>query len=45
MFKEPEVARWWGHWDVARVRTELLEDPQIEVLAIERDGEVMLASS
>jgi aminoglycoside 6'-N-acetyltransferase len=41
MFKEPEVARWWGHWDVARVRTELLEDPQIEVLAIERDGEVI----
>jgi aminoglycoside 6'-N-acetyltransferase len=35
---EPEVARWWGRWDVDRVRRELLADA--EGWTIEVDGEV-----
>lgn len=35
---DPEVSRWWGRWDVARVRAELLEPG--EALAVLVDGEV-----
>lgn len=38
---EPEVARWWGKYDLAEVRDELLEDPRIEALAVELEGEVI----
>ncbi len=38
---EPEVARWWGRWDVERVRKELLGDPETVVYAIEADGQVI----
>ena len=37
---EPEVVRWWGDHDEARVRRELVEDPAGEPLAIEVDGAV-----
>jgi aminoglycoside 6'-N-acetyltransferase len=37
---EPEVARWWGRWDEARVRAELLGDDDDIVLAVEVDKEV-----
>jgi aminoglycoside 6'-N-acetyltransferase len=38
---EPEVARWWGRYDAARVRTELLGDPETAVYAIEAGGEAI----
>jgi aminoglycoside 6'-N-acetyltransferase len=37
---EPDVVRWWGDHDEARVRRELLEDSGSEALAIEVDGEL-----
>src|SRR4051812_45433811 len=38
---EPEVARWWGEWDAARVRAELLDtDEEDVVLAVEVGGEL-----
>src|SRR5438309_296318 len=37
---EPEVARWWGSWDEARVRAELLGDDEQTVLAVGVEGEV-----
>lgn len=40
MLAEPEVARWWGDHDAARVRRELLDDPDCETFAIEVDGAV-----
>ena len=41
MLVEPDVARWFGGWDAARVQRDLL-DPQDDevVLAIEVEGEV-----
>jgi aminoglycoside 6'-N-acetyltransferase len=38
---EPEVSRWWGAYDADRVRADLLDDPETEVLAIEVDGAVV----
>ncbi len=38
---EPEVARWWGPHDEARVRKDLLEDDEVDAFAIELDGEVV----
>jgi aminoglycoside 6'-N-acetyltransferase len=40
MLSEPEVARWWGDYDAARVRAELLGDPACETFAIEVAGAV-----
>jgi aminoglycoside 6'-N-acetyltransferase len=40
MLREPEVSRWWGRFDEARVRRDLLEDAGVEVMAIEVDGAV-----
>jgi aminoglycoside 6'-N-acetyltransferase len=37
---EPSVAKWWGEWDAARVRVEMLGDVEETVLAIEVEGEV-----
>jgi aminoglycoside 6'-N-acetyltransferase len=37
---EPSVARWWHHWDAARVRRDLLEQDEEHVLVIEVGGEV-----
>jgi aminoglycoside 6'-N-acetyltransferase len=36
--QEPEVARWWGAFDAARVRAELLETPETVTLAIDIAG-------
>ncbi len=41
---DPEVAEWWGRWDLERVQTELIarDDRDLTVvLAIEADGEVI----
>jgi aminoglycoside 6'-N-acetyltransferase len=39
---EPEVAAWWGRWDLERVNAHLLgPDPEEEPFAIERDGVVV----
>jgi aminoglycoside 6'-N-acetyltransferase len=38
---EPAVARWWGSWDVARVRRDLLEYEGDAGLAIEAGGELV----
>ncbi len=41
MLAEPDVARWFGSWDAARVRRDLLAPQDDEVvLAIEVDGAV-----
>lgn len=40
MLREREVARWWGEYDLGELRGELLQDPRVEALAIEVDGEV-----
>ena len=37
---EPEVARWWGRYDVDRVRRELLESPAMVVFVIDVHGVV-----
>lgn len=38
----PEVARWWGRYDVDRVQREFLEPPEhTTVLAVEQHGEVI----
>jgi aminoglycoside 6'-N-acetyltransferase len=36
--QEPEVARWWGSFDAARIRAELLETSDTTAFAIEVDG-------
>jgi aminoglycoside 6'-N-acetyltransferase len=42
VFTKPEVARWWGEYDVDRVRGELIApDDEAVVLAIEVEGEVI----
>jgi aminoglycoside 6'-N-acetyltransferase len=38
---EPEVARWWGRYDVERVRAELIGGGHSEVYVIEVDGQVV----
>jgi aminoglycoside 6'-N-acetyltransferase len=39
---EPEVARWWGDFDLERVTAELIEgDPEEDRFVIEHDGEVI----
>jgi aminoglycoside 6'-N-acetyltransferase len=39
---EPEVARWWGEFDVERVIAELIEgDPEEDPFVIKHDGEVI----
>jgi aminoglycoside 6'-N-acetyltransferase len=40
LLTEPSVARWWHHWDAARVRRDLLEQDEEHVLVIEVGGEV-----
>ncbi len=38
----PVVSRWWGEWDLDRVRSELIApDDQTAVFAVETDGEVI----
>jgi aminoglycoside 6'-N-acetyltransferase len=41
ILQEPEVARWWGEHDEARVRRDLLEDPETVPLAIEAEDELI----
>ena len=38
MLAEPEVARWWGRHDEARIRRDLIEDPEWAVLAVAVEG-------
>jgi aminoglycoside 6'-N-acetyltransferase len=38
MLGEPEVARWWGDYDAARVRRDHLDDDESETYAIELDA-------
>jgi aminoglycoside 6'-N-acetyltransferase len=39
---EPEVARWWGDFDAARVQAELVDgEPEEDPFAILHDGEVI----
>lgn len=38
---EPKVARWWPHYDIDRVRRDLLEAKDTHVFAVEVDGEVV----
>jgi aminoglycoside 6'-N-acetyltransferase len=40
ILSEPGVARWWGQWDEARVRAELVEDETVTVWAITSGGVV-----
>jgi aminoglycoside 6'-N-acetyltransferase len=40
MLREPEVARWWGDYDAARVRRDHLDDDESETYAIEVGGEL-----
>jgi aminoglycoside 6'-N-acetyltransferase len=41
MLAEPEVARWWGEWDLARVESELLvAEPGFWLFVIDVGGEV-----
>ena len=39
---EPEVARWWGDWDLERVSRDLLgSEPPEHVYVIEHDGRIV----
>lgn len=39
---EPEVARWWGDFDLERIKAELIEgDPEEDPFVIEHDGEII----
>jgi aminoglycoside 6'-N-acetyltransferase len=39
---EPEVARWWGEFDLERVTAELIDgDPEEDPFVVEHDGEVI----
>jgi aminoglycoside 6'-N-acetyltransferase len=40
ILREPEVAPWWGDWDEARVRAELIGDDDSTLYAIEVEGAV-----
>jgi aminoglycoside 6'-N-acetyltransferase len=42
---EPEVARWWPHYDADRVRAELIDARDTAVFAIEVDGEEHLVGA
>jgi aminoglycoside 6'-N-acetyltransferase len=42
---EPEVARWWPHFDISRVRRELIESTDSKVFTIEVDGQPVGAIS
>jgi aminoglycoside 6'-N-acetyltransferase len=37
----PEVVEWWGPHDEAQLQDELLDDPHVESLTIELDGDVI----
>ena len=41
ILREPEVARWWGVHDAARVREDLIESEDDVVYAIESEGELI----
>ena len=42
ILSEPEVARWWGDFDLERVKTELIEgDPEEQPFVIELDGAII----
>jgi aminoglycoside 6'-N-acetyltransferase len=41
VLSNPEVARWWGDYDIDSARDELLDDPRIEALTVELEGEVI----
>lgn len=38
---EPDIARWWGRYDVERVRSELIAGSQSVVFVVEVDDEVV----
>ena len=38
---EPEVARWWGRYDVERVRSEMIGGGHSEVFVIEADDQIV----
>jgi aminoglycoside 6'-N-acetyltransferase len=38
---EPEVRRWWGRFDLDRVRAEFLSDANVVVFVIEIDDEIV----
>ena len=38
LLQEPAVARWWGDYDAARTRRELLDDPDVEAFVVEVGG-------
>ena len=38
---EPKVARWWGRYDVERVRSELIAGTQSVVFVVEFDDEIV----
>jgi aminoglycoside 6'-N-acetyltransferase len=41
ILREPAVVRWWGEHDEARVRRDLLEDPETVPFAIEAEEELI----
>ena len=41
MLAEPEVRRWWGDHDEDRIRTELLDEEDVETFAIDVEGELV----
>jgi len=41
VLSDPTVERWWGRADRAHARLDLLEDPAIETLAVELEGELI----
>jgi aminoglycoside 6'-N-acetyltransferase len=41
ILREPAASRWWGEYDAARVKAELLEPPDTVVFAVEADGELI----
>ncbi len=38
---QPEVSRWWPHYDEARVRAELVDGPDTVAFVIEVEGELV----
>jgi aminoglycoside 6'-N-acetyltransferase len=42
LFRDPEIIRWWGRFDRARIEADLLhdDDPNTCIYAIEVDGQV-----
>jgi aminoglycoside 6'-N-acetyltransferase len=41
ILQEPEVSRWWGDYDAARLRRDLLQTTDEVVYAIEANGELI----